>query len=194
MDGLNYAVQQIKASGRPGIISMSLSGGAFQAMDDAVRSAHSMGVIVIVAAGNAAADACDASPARSPHAITVGGTARGDVLYSSSSGGSCVDIFAPGESVSGAGHGCNDCTRTLSGTSMSTPLVSGVAAILLQRQPLLTPNQVKDKLINESLKNVINFGRFSSALQSSSPNRLLHITGECMHNILSSPSNRIPKQ
>lgn len=179
IDGLNYAVRTIKERGRPAVISMSLGGGIFQAIDDAVQNAHSMGVTVVVAAGNSLADACSHSPARSPFAITVGGTAEGDVLYSITNGGSCVDIFAPGQNVLGAGFPCNNCSRTLSGTSMATPLVSGVVAILLQRQPGMTPDQVKAKLISDSLKNVINLSRLPTDLQSSSPNRLLHITGKC---------------
>lgn len=177
IDGLNYAVRQIKASRKPSVISMSLSGSRFQAMDDAIRNAHSMGVTIVVAAGNARVSSCNSSPAGSPYVITVGGTARGDILYSSTNGGTCVDIFAPGAGISAAAHTCNTCTKTLSGTSMSTPLVSGVAAILLQRQPLLTPDQVKEKIINDSLKNVINFSRFPENLRNSSPNRLLHING-----------------
>ena len=179
IDGVNYAVQQSKASGKPSVISMSLSGGSFQSMDDAIRNAHSMGVTVVVAAGNDRADACHNSPARSIHAITVGGTARGDRIYTHTNGGTCVDIFAPGQSVSGAGYPCNNCSTLKSGTSMATPIVSGMVATLLQKQPLLTPNQVKDKIIQDSLKNVVNFNDFSIvSLRTSSPNRLLHVTGK----------------
>ena len=180
IDGLNYAVRLIKASGKPSVVSMSLSGGRFQAMNDAVRNAHSMGVTVVVAASNSRVNACSLSPAGSPHAITVGGTARGDALYFYTNGGSCVDILAPGASVSGANFSCNTCKKIISGTSVSTPLVSGVVAILLQRQPLLTPDQVKEKLINDSLKDVINFDRFPVNLRNSTPNRLLHIPGKLL--------------
>lgn len=178
VDGINYAVEQIKAKRRPAVISMSLGGDASRAMDDAISRTYSMGVPVVVAAGNERDDACDYSPSRSQYAITVGGTARGDVLYDFSNGGSCVDIFAPGQSIPGADYNCNSCSVTFSGTSMSTPFVSGVVAILLQRQSGLTPQQVKDKLINDALKDVITFSRFRRNLRRSSPNRLLHINCE----------------
>ena len=180
IDGINYAVQQIKASGRPSVISMSLAGGTFQAMDDAISSAHSMGITVVVAAGNDRGDACHNSPARSTHAITVGGTAQGDKIYTATNGGACVDILAPGQSVSGADYSCNTCSTLKSGTSMSTPIVSGVVAGLFEKQPLLTPNQVKNRLIQDSLKSlIVNFIDFDVvALRTSTPNRLLNVIGK----------------
>lgn len=178
IDGINYAVDQIRGKRRPAVISMSLGGDPSRSVDDAVARAHSMGVTTVVAAGNERDDACDYTPSRSSYAITVGGTARRDGLYGFTNGGSCVDIFAPGASIPGARHTCNSCSITFSGTSMATPFVSGVVAILLQRQPGLTPRQIKDKLISDSLKNVINFREFNRRLRSSSPNRLLHISRE----------------
>ena len=178
IDGVNYAVRQIKANRRPAVISMSLGGTRTRSMDDAVRRAHSMGVTVVVAAGNDRGNACNFSPSRSPFAVTVGGTARGDQLYTSTNGGSCTDIFAPGQAIVGANFRSDTGFVTISGTSMSTPFVSGAVAILLETEPRLTPNQVKERLIADSLKNVINFSRFGTALRTSSPNRLLHIKCE----------------
>eukprot|EP00731_Ephydatia_muelleri_P010981 Em0005g1567a len=100
---------------------------------------------VIVAAGNERADACSRSPASSPYAITVGGTRNGDGVYVYTNYGSCVTILSPGQSVLGADYTCNNCSKYLSGTSLATPIVSGVAAMLLQREPSLTPAALKAK-------------------------------------------------
>ena len=179
IDGVNYAVQQIKANRRPAVISMSLGGILSLSADDAVHRAHLMGVTVVVAAGNERGDACYFSPSRSPFAVTVGGTARGDQLYTFTNGGRCTDIFAPGQAIVGADYRSNTSFVTISGTSMSTPFVSGAVAILLETEPRLTPNQVKERLINDSLKNVINFRRFRTLpLRIFSQNRLLHIKCE----------------
>lgn len=177
IDGLNYAVQQIRSKRRPAVVSMSLGGDYIRSVQDAVRRAHSLGVTVVVAAGNERDNACLYSPASSNYVITVGGTAPGDNLYFSTNGGSCVDIYAPGDRIPGAYYTCPTCAITFSGTSMAAPFVSGVAAILLQRQPSLTPSEVKAKLISDSTKNLINFNQFSATLRQSSYNRLLYITG-----------------
>ena len=86
-------------------------------------------------------------------------------------------IIAPGKNVLGADRSCDTCTKYLSRTSMATPLVAGIATIHLQRQPLLTPAQVKLKITDDSCENVLDFTDLLSSLRSSTPNRLLHITG-----------------
>jgi len=132
--------------------------------------------------GNGQQDSCTTSPGSSRHAITVAGTRNGDGLYLLGSGtnhGACVDIFAPGESILAADFRCHNCSKYLSGTSMAAPLVSGVAAIHLSQEPLLTPSELKQKLINESIKNVIDYTGMPSQFKSRTPNRLVHLPGEC---------------
>ena len=180
--GVNFAVARIKTVGNPAVISMSLGGPKSPIVENAVIKAHAMGVTVVVAAGNEADDACNYSPGRLPHVITVGGSDLTigplnprDLLYRSTNGGRCVDIFAPGASVQGAGFPGGRQVAIESGTSLSAPLVSGVVAILLQQEPNLTPDQVKQRLIRDSLKNVIDFSRFDRRLRRTTPNRLLQI-------------------
>jgi subtilisin family serine protease len=78
------------------VINMSLGGGASAAIDAAVEAAVGAGVVVVVAAGNSNANACNASPARTPSALTVAATDSADTRAAFSNFGSCVDLFAPG--------------------------------------------------------------------------------------------------
>ena len=78
LGGIQWAVDQARAGGRPAIISMSLGGDKWPAGNRAVDAAHDAGVVVVVAAGNDDADACDYSPASAVKAITVGATTSSD--------------------------------------------------------------------------------------------------------------------
>lgn len=104
------------------VINLSLGGGSNTAMDNAVNGAVAAGVVVVAAAGNDTGDdACNYSPAGAADAITVGSTTSSDSRSSFSNIGTCVDIFAPGSSITSAAWGGG--TRVLSGTSMATPHV-----------------------------------------------------------------------
>lgn len=178
LEGMDYAMRVIPTRGRPAVVSMSLSGSYTQSVNEAVQALYKIGVPVVVAAGNDASDACMLSPASSPNAITVAGSAKGDRLYSKTNYGPCVDVFAPGRNVLGAHYKCSDCLRYKSGTSFAAPLVSGAVAIMLQRQPRLTPDQILDQLISLSTKDSLDFDIIPVTFNSSTPNRLLFIPGE----------------
>jgi len=112
--------------------NLSLGGGGSTSLDQAVTNLHNSGVVTVVAAGNSRADACRYSPARATKVITVGATANNDSRASFSNYGSCVDIFAPGQSITSAWIGSNTQLKTISGTSMAAPHVCGAAALHLQ--------------------------------------------------------------
>ena len=124
MAGMSHAAQRANETGRPSIISMSLSGGYTESVDNLVTAIVQSNISIIVAAGNERNYACNYSPASNSLAITVGGSREGGGMYYWSNGGSCVDIIAPALNVSGAGIHCNNCTLQMSGTSMATPLVT----------------------------------------------------------------------
>ncbi|KAJ8050792.1 hypothetical protein HOLleu_04129 [Holothuria leucospilota] len=163
--GMNW----VKANrNNPAVVSMSLGGSASTAQDDAVADLDADGVIVIVAAGNDNSDACNGSPSRAEKAFTVGATDNSDARASYSNYGSCVNIFAPGSSIKSAWYLTDSSSRTISGTSMATPHVSGAAAVLLGIDNTLTPANVKNKLETEATSNCV------SDVQGS-PNKMLYI-------------------
>lgn len=152
---------------KPAVANMSLGGGASSATDNAVQGAISAGVTMVVAAGNDNSNACNYSPARAANAITVGSTASNDARSSFSNYGSCLDIYAPGSSITSAWYNSNSSTNTISGTSMAAPHVAGVAALYLQDNPNASPAQVQTAIENAAVS-----GKVSDA-RSGSPNLLL---------------------
>ena len=142
--GINWVVQS--HPGGAGVINLSLGGAANSQLDAAVANATAAGITVIVAAGNNGADACNYSPARAPSAITIGATTSSDSVASYSNVGSCVDLFAPGSGITSDWIGGSNATNTISGTSMATPHVAGLAARLAQAYPGITNTQIVSKL------------------------------------------------
>jgi serine protease len=118
---------------KPAVANMSLGGGVYQPLDDAITNSVNSGVVYAVAAGNNNADACGFSPARTPAAITVGASTIGDARASFSNYGTCLDIYAPGLNITSSWIGADTATNTISGTSMASPHVAGAAALLLAK-------------------------------------------------------------
>ena len=152
----------------PAVANMSLGGGASSALDTAVNNLHNAGVTIAVAAGNSNANACNSSPARAANAITVGSTTTTDARSSFSNFGTCLDLFAPGSGILSAWWTSNTATATLSGTSMASPHVAGVAALYKQANPSASSTTIRNAIVNNATTNVVtNPG-------TGSPNRLLY--------------------
>lgn len=159
----------------PAVANMSLGGGASTAINDAVGRMYTAGVPVIVAAGNGniagrAQNACNYSPAGAPRAYTVGATTSTDAKASYSNYGDCVNIFAPGSSITSAWYTGNTAINTISGTSMASPHVAGAAALFLETNKTATAQQVYDALTNNSTKNIV-------TSSSTTNNHLLYTLG-----------------
>jgi subtilisin family serine protease len=137
---------------KPAVANMSLGGGASTALDRAVKAAIDSGVTFVVAAGNSNFDACLYSPARVAAAITVGASTRTDDRASYSNFGNCLDLFAPGSAITSAWFTTTTSTVTISGTSMASPHVAGVAALYLQRNRASTPRQVRNAIVANASK------------------------------------------
>jgi serine protease len=153
---------------KPAVANMSLGGGASSATDTATNNLINAGVTVVVAAGNSNANACNYSPARVANAITVGSTTSTDARSSFSNFGSCVNIFAPGSSITSAWYTSNTATNSISGTSMASPHVAGVAALYLAGAPSATPATVRSYIYNRATANVL------TGIGTGSPNRMLY--------------------
>jgi hypothetical protein len=163
--GVNFVAANATA---PAVANMSLGGGASTALDTAVNNAVAAGVVFAVAAGNSNANACNSSPARAASALTVGATTTTDARSSFSNFGTCVDLFAPGSGITSAWITSNTSSNTISGTSMASPHVAGVAAIYRQQFPGQSAAQASSGIVSNATTGVVgNPG-------TGSPNRLVH--------------------
>jgi aqualysin 1 len=155
----------------PAVANMSLGGGASSSLDTAVRNSIASGVTYAVAAGNSGNNAANSSPARVTEAITVGASNINDRRSSFSNFGSVVDIFAPGEGITSAWNTSDSATNTISGTSMATPHVAGVAARYLEGHAGDSPATVRNAIVNAATVGVL------SSVPGSTANRLLFWLG-----------------
>jgi subtilisin family serine protease len=150
------------------VANMSLGGGAYSALDQAVRNSLASGVTYVIAAGNNNANACNYSPARVTDALIVGNVNSSDTRSSTSNYGACLDLFAPGTNITSAWNGSDTQTNTISGTSMAAPHVAGIAAMYLEYNPGALPVDVQYAIDQNGTWDVV------SNRGTNSPNRVVY--------------------
>jgi subtilisin family serine protease len=166
ISALEWVVARKPAGGA--VINFSGGGPEDDVTDAAFARTIRAGIPAVVAAGNdSRINACDDSPAGVPAALTVAASDVNDRKASFSSFGSCVDLFAPGVSITSAGIASNTATATMSGTSMAAPHVAGAVAQYLQQQPKASPSQVSAVIVQRATRNKL-------TQVNQSPNRLLY--------------------
>jgi len=153
--GLSWVLDQLDAlKGAPAVVTMSLqlskSDPSSIIIESLVREMLGLGAIVVAASGNYASDACAFSPAGIDGVITVGAL-DGNIPWSDSNYGECVDVWAPGVSITGASPDCFRCTATFTGTSQAAPLVAGLVAMQLEVDPTTSPDDMKKWLIENAV-------------------------------------------
>ncbi len=155
---LEGAISAIKYSVDQGakILSNSWGGGDYsEALLDAIKYAEDKGVLFIAAAGNESNDN-DAQPSypasyNEPNIISVAACDKSNAItYFSNYGTKSVHLCAPGMNILSTMP--NNKTGSMSGTSMATPFVSGVAALVLSQNSNITFQEIKDKILDNVKK------------------------------------------
>ena len=151
IEAINYAIDRKHNGVNVRVISASWGSTAYsKALEDAIRAAGEEGILFVAAAGNNGT-----SNDRSPHypsnydlpnVVSVASLDRTDNLSSFSNfGAKTVHIAAPGRDI--LSTWLNDDYREASGTSMATPYVSGVAALIVANEPKISVEKLREKLL-----------------------------------------------
>ena len=151
---------------KPAVANMSLGGGFSSSLNTASTNLHNAGVFLAVAAGNENQNACNVSPASASGVFTTASSTSSDAKSSFSNWGSCVEGYAPGSSITSTWH--NGGTNTISGTSMASPHVAGVAALYKHTYGDAASSTIVSWIINNATSGVI------TGNVTGTPNRLLY--------------------
>ncbi len=154
IEAINYAVDRKKAGVNVRVINASWGSTQYsKALEDAIRAAGEQGILFVAAAGNSSTDN-DRTPHypsnyNLPNVISVAALDRADALAGFSNwGANSVHIAAPGKDI--LSTWLNDAYREASGTSMATPQVAGVAALIVASNPKINVEELKKRLLGST--------------------------------------------
>lgn len=164
--GMDWVAQHAQ---KPAVANMSLGGSKSATIDAAAKKLTDAGVFLAVAAGNDGADACDGSPAGADGVLAVAASDRSDASADFTDYGKCVKVYAPGVDI--ASDWLKGGTNTISGTSMATPHVVGVAALYKEANGDGSQSAVTDWITSHATKDAV------SGAPSGTPNLLLNTGG-----------------
>ncbi|WP_018350118.1 S8 family peptidase [Longispora albida] len=169
IDGVNWVTANAQ---KPAVANMSwnASGQFDQTLNDAVEALAASGVFVAASAGNTGADSCSISPRAAAGITVVANSTKDDARASSSSTGTCVDLYAPGTSILSTIR--NGGTATYSGTSMATPHVAGAAALYKAANGDVTTATLNQWFVDKATPGIISGGSTGNTA-----NRLLNTAG-----------------
>ncbi len=146
LKGLDWAAAQGAR-----VVNMSFAGPSDPRLRDALAKAKQKGMVLIAAAGNAGPSSPPLYPAADPNVIAVTATDPDDKLFPGANRGNHIAVAAPGVDIlAPAPDGTYQFTT---GTSVAAAEVSGVAALMIERNPALTPNEVK-KILMDTAKRI----------------------------------------
>jgi subtilisin family serine protease len=123
------------------VINMSFAGPRDPSLERALKSAHDKGIVLIAAAGNAGPKSPPLYPGADPNVIAVTATDVNDKLFSGANRGGYIAVAAPGVDILVPAP--DNTYQLTTGTSVASAEVSGLAALLLERNPDLTPEDMR---------------------------------------------------
>ena len=150
--GIDWVISN-HADGIKAVANMSLGGAYNPLLNQATTALVNDGVVVVTAAGNDNANACNYSPGSAIGTINVGAVEPSDIRSFFSNYGSCVDIFAPGSKILSTTMGSSFGYK--SGTSMAAPHAAGVAAMIWSLHPTWTSTEVSAEVVASGTANKV---------------------------------------
>lgn len=184
LQGLECVLNRTRSRTRPSVVNLSIFGERIRAIKRAVERLIRLGVTVVGIAGNTRRnskprDACRLSPASIHGVLSVSASTLDNVTYELSNAGTCVDVYAPGKGIRSSSSACDQCFSTRSGSSMAAPHVTGAAALLLERCPLMPPWKVRHTILSRLTRvDALDLSQVPKRLRKSTPNLSLSFSDE----------------